>query len=187
MGDIYCFSTRNNGLANCLINNIGILNPINRLENKPEGKVEHKYRALWDTGSTSTVISDKIVKELNLKQVTVANSTGVHGSKQVNVYLIDLYLPNRVRFLGLNVTEAKAENLIDCDVLIGMDVIRKGDFAISNFKGKTTFSFRYPSVTETDYVQLVTNSKPAISHKIERNAPCPCGSGKKYKNCHGRT
>jgi len=22
--------------------------------------------------------------------------------------------------------------------------------------------------------------------KIERNAPCPCGSGKKYKKCHGR-
>ncbi|WP_195460399.1 SEC-C metal-binding domain-containing protein [Bacteroides fragilis] len=21
---------------------------------------------------------------------------------------------------------------------------------------------------------------------IGRNAPCPCGSGKKYKNCHGR-
>ncbi len=23
--------------------------------------------------------------------------------------------------------------------------------------------------------------------KISRNAPCPCGSGKKYKNCHGKT
>ena len=22
--------------------------------------------------------------------------------------------------------------------------------------------------------------------KIERNAPCPCGSGKKYKKCHGK-
>ena len=22
--------------------------------------------------------------------------------------------------------------------------------------------------------------------KINRNAPCPCGSGKKYKKCHGR-
>lgn len=22
--------------------------------------------------------------------------------------------------------------------------------------------------------------------KIGRNDPCPCGSGKKYKNCHGR-
>jgi preprotein translocase subunit SecA len=21
--------------------------------------------------------------------------------------------------------------------------------------------------------------------KIGRNEPCPCGSGKKYKNCHG--
>jgi preprotein translocase subunit SecA len=23
------------------------------------------------------------------------------------------------------------------------------------------------------------------SDKIPRNAPCPCGSGKKYKKCHG--
>jgi preprotein translocase subunit SecA len=23
--------------------------------------------------------------------------------------------------------------------------------------------------------------------KIGRNEPCPCGSGKKYKHCHGRT
>lgn len=26
----------------------------------------------------------------------------------------------------------------------------------------------------------------AISNKVPRNAPCPCGSGKKYKHCHGR-
>jgi preprotein translocase subunit SecA len=26
----------------------------------------------------------------------------------------------------------------------------------------------------------------AVSDKIPRNAPCPCGSGKKYKMCHGR-
>jgi preprotein translocase subunit SecA len=25
----------------------------------------------------------------------------------------------------------------------------------------------------------------AKSEKIRRNAPCPCGSGKKYKLCHG--
>jgi preprotein translocase subunit SecA len=28
---------------------------------------------------------------------------------------------------------------------------------------------------------------PAISDdKVGRNQPCPCGSGKKYKHCHGR-
>lgn len=26
----------------------------------------------------------------------------------------------------------------------------------------------------------------AFGGKIPRNAPCPCGSGKKYKHCHGR-
>ncbi|MCF8256159.1 MAG: preprotein translocase subunit SecA [Flavobacteriales bacterium] len=25
-----------------------------------------------------------------------------------------------------------------------------------------------------------------VGEKIERNAPCPCGSGKKYKQCHGK-
>ena len=31
-----------------------------------------------------------------------------------------------------------------------------------------------------------TNSRaPATSEKIGRNDPCPCGSGKKYKRCHG--
>jgi preprotein translocase subunit SecA len=27
----------------------------------------------------------------------------------------------------------------------------------------------------------------AVSAKVPRNAPCPCGSGKKYKKCHGMT
>lgn len=27
---------------------------------------------------------------------------------------------------------------------------------------------------------------PASSQKVGRNEPCPCGSGKKYKQCHGR-
>ncbi|MBT7331517.1 MAG: hypothetical protein HN804_10795, partial [Oceanospirillaceae bacterium] len=28
---------------------------------------------------------------------------------------------------------------------------------------------------------------PAVpSSKVGRNEPCPCGSGKKYKQCHGK-
>jgi preprotein translocase subunit SecA len=40
--------------------------------------------------------------------------------------------------------------------------------------------------------QLRTNreeagaAKPAAQAAVGRNDPCPCGSGKKYKNCHGR-
>jgi preprotein translocase subunit SecA len=27
---------------------------------------------------------------------------------------------------------------------------------------------------------------PSTWGKVARNAPCPCGSGRKYKHCHGR-
>ncbi len=30
-----------------------------------------------------------------------------------------------------------------------------------------------------------TSSRPAANGRIGRNDPCPCGSGKKYKKCHG--
>ena len=31
-----------------------------------------------------------------------------------------------------------------------------------------------------------SNSPVKAEKKIGRNDPCPCGSGKKYKNCHGK-
>ncbi len=36
--------------------------------------------------------------------------------------------------------------------------------------------------------QQPSRPMPAVNHgpKVGRNDPCPCGSGKKYKNCHGR-
>ena len=35
-----------------------------------------------------------------------------------------------------------------------------------------------------DLTRLLNPPKPKITEqKIGRNAPCPCGSGKKYKNC----
>lgn len=34
---------------------------------------------------------------------------------------------------------------------------------------------------------LPPKSSPAVSHKIRPNDPCPCGSGLKYKRCHGRS
>ena len=48
--------------------------------------------------------------------------------------------------------------------------------------------------TGAEQVRTQTNGPDApqkpqpvhIEKKIGRNDPCPCGSGKKYKNCHGR-
>jgi len=71
------------------------------------------------------------------------------------------------------------------DALIGMDIITVGDFAVSNFNGKTTHSYRTPSAGEIDFVNDIRMTKANEIPKVGRNDPCPCGSGKKYKKCHG--
>ncbi len=35
----------------------------------------------------------------------------------------------------------------------------------------------------SDVERLLNPPKPLMSEKVDRNAPCPCGSGKKSKKC----
>ena len=48
------------------------------------------------------------------------------------------------------------------------------------------------SQMQTQHNDLSTNGEQAargpvkVEKKVGRNDPCPCGSGKKYKNCHGK-
>ena len=39
---------------------------------------------------------------------------------------------------------------------------------------------------EEDEPAEASSTKPDAVPKVERNDPCPCGSGKKYKKCHGQ-
>ena len=43
----------------------------------------------------------------------------------------------------------------------------------------------YSAPTETGEV-LTTVDASTVVQRVGRNEPCPCGSGKKYKHCHGR-
>ncbi|TNF51678.1 MAG: preprotein translocase subunit SecA [Burkholderiales bacterium] len=45
----------------------------------------------------------------------------------------------------------------------------------------------YTAPTETGEVQVTTDPSTAVADvpRVGRNEPCPCGSGKKYKHCHG--
>lgn len=39
---------------------------------------------------------------------------------------------------------------------------------------------------EAEVIAREEKITPRIAHKVGRNEPCPCGSGKKYKQCHGK-
>ncbi|MGE3293528.1 MAG: SEC-C metal-binding domain-containing protein, partial [Geminicoccaceae bacterium] len=49
-------------------------------------------------------------------------------------------------------------------------------------------SSRVPAAAPAGGVDVleIDRSDPSTWGKVPRNAPCPCGSGKKFKQCHGR-
>ncbi len=133
-----------------------------------------KVNAIWDTGATGSVITTKLATALKLFPVTKANVSTANGTVIQNVYFVSIVLPNGVRFNGVKVTEVKSLNG-PFEVLIGMDIISYGDFAISNFGGKTTVSFRVPSIPVVDFVPQshITPNNPnqSTQQQIGPNIP----------------
>ncbi|GHT02313.1 hypothetical protein FACS189423_00780 [Bacteroidia bacterium] len=142
-------------------------------------------KAIWDTGAMRSVISTKIVDNLGLAPIGKTRVFHANGESVVGSYLVNIILPNQIGCSFLQVTEG---DISDTDVLIGMDIISRGDFAVSSVQGKTKFSFQVPSTHDTDYVKEGNQQHTTILKEktTGRNDPCPCGSGKKFKQCHGK-
>ena len=171
------FTTYFSGISNRLYNDAKV---------EANGEIFTTTKALWDTGATGTCISDAVVNTLNLKPISYTKMHTPSGESIKPMYLVDLILRNDVRVKDLKVLGSDIGDQ-GLDVLIGMDIICRGDFAVSNHNGKTVFSFRMPSQATTDYVAMIKSRIPHIKgNKPGRNDPCPCGSGKKYKQCCGK-
>ncbi len=125
-----------------------------------------KAKAVWDTGATNTCINTRIVKALNLFPISKTKISSVNSEEIVNVYLVDIYLPNKVIIQNVRVSEPSGLN--SCDVLIGMDIIIIGDFSITNADGKTWFSFRMPPAKKhIDYITEATIENKLLQKKIK--------------------
>ncbi len=109
-----------------------------------------KFNAIWDTGATNTAIASTVVNKLKLTRVTFAKVGTAGGEINAPVYLVNIILPNNVIIPNIQVTELK--DLNNCDVLVGMDIISQGDFAITHLDGKACFSFRMPPSRHVDFV-----------------------------------
>ncbi len=142
------FTRRYNHIAGVISSTVFVY-PAFKLEEVNDLPQCKKYWAIWDTAATSTVITRQVIEDLKLppKGMVKVNTSG--GPIQSSVYQIALVLASRVGVSELKVTEAPLVK--GAHVLIGMDIISLGDFAISNAGGKTTFSFRSPSLHEIDF------------------------------------
>jgi predicted aspartyl protease len=121
----------------------------------PEKCGAKQYAAIWDTGATATAITKRVVDELRLPVVSRGMTSTAGGQVPTTGHFVHVWLPH-----GVVVTNCVAScvdlGILGVDVLIGMDIVGKGDFSISNYEKKTIMSFREPSMEHVDYTKQGT-------------------------------
>lgn len=190
MQNFTAFTKDEKGLINVLRTQVGII--IDKKVNPNYKKKKESFEAIWDTGATNTVISEKLAKELDLTPVGVATVSTAGGVFEVNKYVLGLKLPNHLNIENVMVTAGNLDP--KTDFLIGMDIITLGDFSITNVGGKTTFSFRFPSCETINYVEDARKLQKKdlekqlkqLEKEIQKGGKCSCGSGRPYRYCHGK-
>ena len=109
-----------------------------------------EFDAIWDTGATNSVISQVVIDKCGLKPTGMAQVHAVNKVSWSETYLTNIILPNAVTCVGVRVTRGKIPGT---EMLIGMDIINKGDFSVTNCDGHSQFSYRTPSIEHIDYVE----------------------------------
>lgn len=108
--------------------------------------------ALWDTGATCSCISKLMISRLSLIPISKTKILTPSGEKIFNQYYLNVKLPNGARVNNCLVCESEIDRQ-NLDIIIGMGIISRGDFAISNNKHRTIFSYRIPSLSNIDFVK----------------------------------
>jgi hypothetical protein len=98
--------------------------------------------ALWDTGATLSAITPWIQQSLGLVPIGKQLVYGVTGAEKVDLVIITIELPNNV--LKRNVKVAVCNFSNDVGMIIGMNIITLGDFALLHGRNHTVFSFAIP-------------------------------------------
>jgi predicted aspartyl protease len=160
----HAFNVAYNGISPVLKSEVHITAPFEPI-NPPKETNRKQFIAIWDTGATNSVITQKVVQDCGLSPISMVKVHTASGEALSNVYLVSIWLPNKVIIPQIRVTEGTVGG--DAEVLIGMDIINRGDFAVTNKDGKTNFTFRVPSIECIDFVQ----QKPASINRGDQCKP----------------
>ncbi len=109
------------------------------------------FMAVWATGAVVSVISEQVVEKLDLQPTDQEIQHTVNGTREANLYTVNIRLPNEVLFEAVEVMDGIMED----DMLIGMDIIRESGFAVTHKHGRSVVSFQYPSDSEVDFTKHV--------------------------------
>ena len=112
----------------------------------PDGRVPLKVKALIDTGASRSAICSNIVQGANLVSYEKCTIRMAKGEYVSSVYTVDILFPNRIVAKRIKAAEFSSNH--EFDFIVGMDILRMTDMAISNARGVTVLSIRSPSADE---------------------------------------
>ena len=134
--------------AECIVTESYVYTPVDLASGEAVRRVKVQ-RSLWDTGASVSLISARVAKVLGLESIGKSGVSGYNEGVDVkDTYLVHIGLPTGDIVTNIMAMEFHSD---EYDVVIGMDVICKGDLAVTNKDGRTTFSFRIPSEVEIDF------------------------------------
>ena len=148
--------------VNKLVAPVSIL-PILAIDRETFHDTPVKIEALWDTGATVTCIKPALFDRLKLRFLNINNHTtlaGVGGEAAAKITYAHLFITPalELEFCPMYVVDFPSK----ADILIGMDIIGKGDFVVCNADNKTSFSFAIPSFP--DRINLADKAEAANKH-----------------------
>lgn len=146
MDSYYAFTTKASGTAMELRNNVDLESSF---VVPGSNYTPQKWRGLWDTGASLSCIHKRVMNYMHLLPLGTKDISTANGTTPVDTCMINVILPNGVRIKDLIVACADIGN--DVDILLGMDIINCGSFAVSNFEKQTWHSFIIPSNKAIDY------------------------------------
>jgi predicted aspartyl protease len=106
----------------------------------PANRAAVKCEAVWDTGSSFTIVTERLVKALGLrkidgKKVLLHAGTGDTESECYEAWLVLKPGERPIKIVACVMPQP------DTDVLIGMDVIASGRFAVDSTGDETVLTF----------------------------------------------
>ena len=153
------------------------------LNNEEAVNFEEEFFAVWDTGAMTSCIKNSIAVKYDLPIRGELECTGVNGTTTVNTYLASLTLPNNA--IINEIVLCSCDDSCLCDILIGMDIITKGEFLVSTYNNLTTYSFQMPAINLSSLDRIVFRGDIDINFHpaFYPDMLCPCGSKIKFSDC----
>ena len=147
------------------------------------------------------VITKRIIKEYDEKLKDIPEEIKNEFEKAISLRVIDTYWMEHINTMsvlkeGIHLRGYANENPLRAYTNEGFELFQ--DLLINIDKQTTLYLIKSEIRQNIERAQVVKNThtnsseekttkqKPKTVNKIGRNEPCPCGSGKKYKQCCGK-